>query len=999
MKFRDVQRLAANTKPGDLIPRGRIVDTAQHGRVVVQPPRGQHVRMPALVRPASGQLATLLGALREYVRRGGFYFNRADPRPQWRRLLMDLRLQTEHARVSSFEKYSATNLRMRMRRLLDAPSSARAPPTLGERKPLFRAPLSMRRRLRHLVHGYDAPSFVKTIAPKSRMRRFFARLRAPKALKHIKHRMDTARFRSKLAYRGSALARKVSASWKRFKQQRQKRLQPPQPTSYLLSPQKFHTSKWHDRNRRREMPTLTLATRVKFLFGDRAFAEMWRAVRVKELCMAARKGVDVRFVLDFLGSFPMLLQLMHRQTFVNLPFMRVHAFNAPSLQPMRLLPLRLPRFALNKFRRDHRKLLVVDRTVGFTGGMNLGGDYVGQRFGTARFCDMHMRIEGPAVQQLSDAFSESELMCEWLLDHPNDLAQMIRDRRSAGVKSSGSRTRFVQPHAHDRHKRAKNKRGRPQKRKRLRKRKRVKPEPEKSEVQKRLELLENDKGLFQYEPLREYDREELRRVNERIRQESVHRFNSPSVKPVVRVEGEKASQRTDLYRVRELVTQMQEEVALKGKYIRDKSGRLKVRPVVQPGVSSRRERRPPPAIRKTKKTLTPVQRKRRAAVHALLHRHMLRQRVRQLAMRLRRVRLLRANNKSQTYPLAMYRRMLDRSVVSRVAHIASKMPEKYWPKRVKETARMRSHKSRALPDPSVGLCGPSQDNVRLRGTREWAVLQVLRSNPVLRHGQIQRALLNSINNARHSIDIMSPYLFPPEPILDALKDAVSRGVRVRIMTSGDKCDEPLGRFAFVAYYSRILHECGAELYEYAARELHAKNLLIDGRLAMLGTFNLDALSFANAKELKVLTIEPHLCDRLQRFFDLELARCVRITSVDVERLESKWFGLHWWLRQRWLAFGLWWAIKLPARELRDDFGVEPSFDECAGVGNAKDGPLRREVSRSPNLMVPARSSSSNTGRPSIPHDMPSHGTPSDTRPAWLRRLHRRNELLFNLQPE
>lgn len=69
-----------------------------------------------------------------------------------------------------------------------------------------------------------------------------------------------------------------------------------------------------------------------------------------------------------------------------------------------------PRFAPR--RRDHRKILVVDGRVGFTGGLNIGDEYVDGLVGESgarerEWRDAHLRIEGPAVRDLEAVFLES----------------------------------------------------------------------------------------------------------------------------------------------------------------------------------------------------------------------------------------------------------------------------------------------------------------------------------------------------------------------------------------------------------------------------------------------------------------------------------------------------------------------------------------------------------------------------------------------------------------
>jgi cardiolipin synthase len=70
--------------------------------------------------------------------------------------------------------------------------------------------------------------------------------------------------------------------------------------------------------------------------------------------------------------------------------------------PIRPWRVRHGRWVLN--RRDHRKILVVDGRVGFTGGMNIGDEYDGDAGAPGRWKDTHVRVEGPAVKYLQRAF-------------------------------------------------------------------------------------------------------------------------------------------------------------------------------------------------------------------------------------------------------------------------------------------------------------------------------------------------------------------------------------------------------------------------------------------------------------------------------------------------------------------------------------------------------------------------------------------------------------------
>lgn len=116
--------------------------------------------------------------------------------------------------------------------------------------------------------------------------------------------------------------------------------------------------------------------------------------RLRDLVVSrAREGVEVRFLYDGVGSL---------------------LLNNRFLRPMRDAGVRvaafLPgatfreRWSLNL--RNHRKIVVVDGRVGFTGGMNVGDEYLGLSRDRGYWRDAHLRVEGPAVLQLQQVFAE-----------------------------------------------------------------------------------------------------------------------------------------------------------------------------------------------------------------------------------------------------------------------------------------------------------------------------------------------------------------------------------------------------------------------------------------------------------------------------------------------------------------------------------------------------------------------------------------------------------------
>lgn len=121
--------------------------------------------------------------------------------------------------------------------------------------------------------------------------------------------------------------------------------------------------------------------------------------------------------------------------------------------------------------------------------------------------------------------------------------------------------------------------------------------------------------------------------------------------------------------------------------------------------------------------------------------------------------------------------------------------------------------------------------------------------------------LLAIASARKSLDIESSYLITDEPTEWSLAEARRRGVRVRLIVEGDITDAKPVKFAGRASYERLL-EKGIEIYEYQAAMMHAKAVVIDDVLSIIGSANFDNRSLELNDELNVAVFDRALAKRL-----------------------------------------------------------------------------------------------------------------------------------------
>jgi cardiolipin synthase A/B len=111
---------------------------------------------------------------------------------------------------------------------------------------------------------------------------------------------------------------------------------------------------------------------------------------------AVRRGVEVRVLIDAMGirySWPTIARTLRHEKVR-------HALFLPSLAIWHLMTLNL---------RTHRKILVIDGRLGFTGGINIRAGHCLQRATKHPIQDLHFRVQGPVVTQLQEVFAD-----DWL---------------------------------------------------------------------------------------------------------------------------------------------------------------------------------------------------------------------------------------------------------------------------------------------------------------------------------------------------------------------------------------------------------------------------------------------------------------------------------------------------------------------------------------------------------------------------------------------------------
>ncbi|MBU3829440.1 MAG: cardiolipin synthase [Candidatus Limosilactobacillus merdavium] len=164
-------------------------------------------------------------------------------------------------------------------------------------------------------------------------------------------------------------------------------------------------------------------------------------------------------------------------------------------------------------------------------------------------------------------------------------------------------------------------------------------------------------------------------------------------------------------------------------------------------------------------------------------------------------------------------------------------------------------------------------------------LQIVSSGPESTQENIKLGYLRLINAATDRIWIQTPYLIPDDSVIDALQVAANSGVDVRIMIPC-KPDHPFV-YRATQYYARMLASQGITIYFYEKGFLHAKTIMVDGRMASVGSANLDFRSFKLNFEINSFIYDRTLTDQLEQIF-MNDVRDSRVVTPEMFAAQSRW---------------------------------------------------------------------------------------------------------------
>ena len=171
---------------------------------------------------------------------------------------------------------------------------------------------------------------------------------------------------------------------------------------------------------------------------------------------------------------------------------------------------------------------------------------------------------------------------------------------------------------------------------------------------------------------------------------------------------------------------------------------------------------------------------------------------------------------------------------------------------------------------------------RLSGTNQGdAVCETTVSGHDQAFNTTREMVFLAVTQCRLRLWIATPYFVPDEALLLALRTSVYRGVDVRLVLPA-RNNYPVVRRASCAFYPELL-QSGVRIFEYRGMS-HAKALLIDDDIVLIGSANLDIRSFRLNFELSTFVRNTGLNRELAAWFERLLANTDEVVANDFKQL-------------------------------------------------------------------------------------------------------------------
>ncbi len=163
-------------------------------------------------------------------------------------------------------------------------------------------------------------------------------------------------------------------------------------------------------------------------------------------------------------------------------------------------------------------------------------------------------------------------------------------------------------------------------------------------------------------------------------------------------------------------------------------------------------------------------------------------------------------------------------------------------------------------------------------SERFSLGQIVAGGPIYPKSNIMLSYFKIFTLAREKLYVTNPYFIPSDSIMDALKQAALSGVDVRLLLPF-KSDSKIVGAASRFYFSDLL-DAGVRIFLYKKGFVHAKTLVCDSMLSVVGTANMDIRSFDLNFEIMSVIYDKAFAHELENAFLKDLDECLEVNPED-----------------------------------------------------------------------------------------------------------------------
>ena len=154
------------------------------------------------------------------------------------------------------------------------------------------------------------------------------------------------------------------------------------------------------------------------------------------------------------------------------------------------------------------------------------------------------------------------------------------------------------------------------------------------------------------------------------------------------------------------------------------------------------------------------------------------------------------------------------------------------------------------------------------------ILQIATGGPIDSWRTLLQATLYLLSNAKKYVYIQTPYFLPTEALLQILQSAALSGIDVRLMVP-EKSDVRFVNTAAHSYFANIM-KAGVKIYLYKPAFLHAKMMVVDDFITVIGSANMDFRSFEHNFEVNAYLYDKDIAKKMKQIFLEDQQNCKHI---------------------------------------------------------------------------------------------------------------------------